>query len=104
MRTRKKPRFEKQGSAFIDPLNCGSTVQWIVQCTARGARSMTVILRDCDRKISWNADEYEGNFTRQALEKLHLAIQELQDCRDAVMEMERLHPRRKPKPKAKAKK
>lgn len=101
MRVRKKPRFERQGSAFIDPLNCGSTVQWIVQYTASGARCADVTLRDCTRSITWSANDYNGDTVKQARNKIGIAIGELQKCLDAVNEMDRLHPRHKARKKKK---
>lgn len=99
MTPRKKPRFERQDSVFIDPENSGSTIQWIVQYTGSGSRYLTVTLRDCDRKITWSADEHNGDFTRQARDKLQKAIDSLQGALAAVESMEKLHPRRKPRVK-----
>lgn len=97
MSRRKPPRFERQDSVFIDPKNCGSTIQWIVQYTASGRRTVDVVLRDCDKKVTWSAYDYCGNTVRQARSKLGIAIQQLQACLAAVNEMERRHPQRKRK-------
>lgn len=95
----RKPIFERQGAQFIDPDNCGSTVQWIVQYTHSRRRFVDIDLRDCNKAIKWSTDR--DDCVKNARRKIGNAIDQLKACLAAVEEMERLHPRRPQRAKKK---
>lgn len=75
---RRKPSVLAVGSAYLDPIECDSTISYKV---IHGSRRLwaNVQLSDCSRKIEW----YFGN-DKTALAKADKAIEILQEFRIAL--------------------
>jgi hypothetical protein len=91
-----KREIHIHGGRFIDPIDCGSTVAWVVDVTVsppqpdhareyerdgRVTLSASISLSDCNRRIEW---DMSGNRDCTALQKIDAAIAELQDFRAAL--------------------
>lgn len=94
--------LKEHGGTFIDPTECGSSVNWCVDLTCRPPKpdkegetieqanafrwnrrgqvylSADLWLKDCSRSVSWSLSD------KEPLAKLDAAILELQHCRDAL--------------------
>lgn len=88
---------EEAGGTFLDPQNCGSTVQWAVGAELQsGYRKADedkfvaavvygqIAMTDCNRRIEWSlSDEF-------ALSKLDRAIAALKAARKALRRAEKI--------------
>jgi hypothetical protein len=83
-------------SAYIDPLDCDSTVSYKV-IDRPGRTTGSVQLADCSRKIEWyfNGDE-------NPVKKIDKAIEMLEEFRKAFTGAQRARRTRKPKAKLSA--
>ena len=62
---------------YIDPLNCGSTIGYNIIAGRRGVYA-DVDMTDCNRKITWNFAQRDGD---AVLAKIDQAITMLQEFR-----------------------
>jgi hypothetical protein len=78
-RTKRTPKVIAASSAYIDPINCNSTVSYKV---IHGSRRIwaDVQLADCNHKIEW----YFGSSSKESLAKVNKAIEILEEFRDAL--------------------
>lgn len=93
--TKEEKVFNATGSAFLDPEECGSVIQWHVRATAqapndpdypkKGTASVDgdIVLSDCSRMIRWSLSD------PNPLVKLDRAIACLRAARAAVAKAER---------------
>lgn len=66
-----------QNIQYLDPLNAGSVIGYVINKNARGRLRGEMNLSDCSRKIDWYFDQEEG------LAKIDKAIALLQEFRTA---------------------
>lgn len=71
------PKLYSNGSTYIDPLNCDSTVGFKIVGYGYNLEGL-VDLSDCNRKITWSFNETDGG-----LEKIDNAINMLTTFRKA---------------------
>lgn len=74
---RKTRKLYKANIRYIDPLNCGSTIGYNIIEGQRGVYA-DVDMTDCNRKITWNFAQRDGN---GVLAKIDAAIAMLQEFR-----------------------
>jgi hypothetical protein len=76
MAVRRTKKLYASGIAFLDPIDCDSTIGYHV--TKRGKYlSGTVDLSDCNRKITW----YFSSTNQNSLSKVDIAIKMLESFR-----------------------
>lgn len=91
MSKRLTPKLFANDIAFIDPLNSGSSVGYVIRRSRYKRLIGDVKLSSCDKIIQWDLDEGD------ALKKLDNAIAILRRARNAWGELESKLPKRRRK-------